>query len=367
MWYSVLRRCLILSANGRSDPCVACRPEHWQLDKRRTKEERELVGKLRVFARFQSREEHEALVEGMLRAGRLRQQIELYRTYRAMGVRTLEQARQFEAAKRVREKDLKARKHRDSAPYLFQPQGGAAAGSSGGSGGDQDGPEEERAATEMGGKGRRRGGRDSSASLSAQGEEGYGPGYGQGGGLTGRKRAAQDDWTQPPYSSRASSSGAGTGAGATMAGLGSPGRGSGAASGQQQQLSAAGEAEAAALLARAPGGDLLSDMELHFCAQVPMLPLHYLAAKDAIVRCAIYALSAPALPVHHADLPYVCCRPCYSCHREAYRNGALTQEGVRRLLKLDSDGADRVYDFFVKEMLVNEPPASRSALTASKM
>ena len=80
----------------------------------------------------------------------------------------------------------------------------------------------------------------------------------------------------------------------------SPGRGSGAAG---SAAASTDDGETAAMLAKAPGGDLLSDLELHFCAQVPMLPLHYLAAKDAIVR-------------------------------EAYRNGSLTQEGVKRLLKV---------------------------------
>jgi hypothetical protein len=264
-----------------SSPCslMSAVAHTFQLDKRRTKEERDLVGKLRVFARFQSREEHEALVEGMLRAGRLRQQIELYRTYRAMGVRTLEQARQFEAAKRVREKDLKARKHKDSAPYLFQPQAGAGAGAADGPDGGGEEPME-------GAKGRRRAGRDSSASLSGQAEEAAGrdgsSSSSGAGGLAGRKRAApggQDEWAFPPYASRGSSGTAGAGG----AGLASPGRGSGAAAGQA--TSAAEEAEVVATLTRAPGGDLLSDMELRFCAQVPMLPLHYLAAKDAIVRC----------------------------------------------------------------------------------
>ena len=219
-----------------------------QQDKRRTKEERDLVGRLRVFARFQSREEHEALVEGMLRAGRLRQQIELYKTYRAMGVRTLEQARQYEASKRIRERDLKARKHRDSAPYLF---GAGAGGSQSELGeGDEGGNGISKATTAAAGTSRRRG-RDSSSNLvdEAAGTSSAGVGLGS------RKRAALEE----------------------SAGLWAQGRG---AVGVNQQETA----QTAAALTRAPGGDLLSELELRFCAQVPMLPLHYLAAKDAIVR-----------------------------------------------------------------------------------
>ena len=123
------------------------------------------MGKLRVFARFHSKDEHDALVEGLLRARKLRAQVELYCAYRSAGkaicfhevwlyvahkvrqtalvcvdgcfnhcaystllsiltltlpgIRTLEEARDYEALKRSREKDLKAKRHRESAPYLF--------------------------------------------------------------------------------------------------------------------------------------------------------------------------------------------------------------------------------------------------------
>ena len=53
----------------------------------------------------------------------------------------------------------------------------------------------------------------------------------------------------------------------------------------------------------APFGSLLSSTETQLCASVPMLPLHYLAAKEAIVR-------------------------------EAYRNGQLSLEGVKRVYKV---------------------------------
>lgn len=227
------------------------------------------MGKLRVFARFQSKEEHEALVEGLLRAGRLRQQIELYRTYRAMGVRTLEQARQYEATRKLRERDLKARKHKESAPYLFQPSQQQQGGEQLGQGWDA---AEEGGLGEGSGKGRRRG-RDSSANLA--GEE-AGSSSSSGAAVGARKRAALGgaDDSAPQFASRASSAGAAP----SGSQLVSPGRGAGAAAG------AVDESETAALLARAPGGDLLSDQELHFCAQVPLMPLHYLAAKDAIVR-----------------------------------------------------------------------------------
>ncbi len=84
-----------------------------------SKEERELVGKLRVFSRFQSKEEHEALVDGLLKAKRLRHQIELYKVYRQMGLRSLEEVRGYEADKKHREKDAKGRKMREAVSNAY--------------------------------------------------------------------------------------------------------------------------------------------------------------------------------------------------------------------------------------------------------
>ena len=67
-----------------------------QQERKRTKEERDLVARLRIFARFQTAEEHEALVDGLIKARKLRSQIALYQHYRRMGVRTLEQGRAYE-------------------------------------------------------------------------------------------------------------------------------------------------------------------------------------------------------------------------------------------------------------------------------
>jgi hypothetical protein len=45
----------------------------------------------------------------------------------------------------------------------------------------------------------------------------------------------------------------------------------------------------AADVRKAPSAELLSDLELQLCCSVPMLPTHYLAAKDAIVRLVYYS------------------------------------------------------------------------------
>ena len=103
-----------------------------QQERKRTKEERDLVARLRIFARFQTiktAEEREALVDGLIKARKLRSQIALYQHYRRMGVRTLEQGRAYEVERKKRETELKAQKQRQQTPYLFQPPAGAAAGS----------------------------------------------------------------------------------------------------------------------------------------------------------------------------------------------------------------------------------------------
>ena len=74
----------------------------------------------------------------------------------------------------------------------------------------------------------------------------------------------------------------------------------------------------AAALAKAPGCELLSPKELELCAQASLLPLHFLAVKEALVR-------------------------------EAYRNGSLTAEGVRRVVALEAPKAAEVFDLFVKD------------------
>ncbi len=271
------------------------------------------MGRLRVFARFQSKEEHEALVEGLLRAGKLRQQIELYRTYRQMGVRTLEQAKQYEANKRLREKDAKARKQKDreSAPYLLQSSTAASQQSASSSQQQQSqGDFYDDFASGAAGKltGRRRGRDSSSSSLHEDGINAA--------ASSGRKSFRGSSGA---LDSMAESAPVTTGAGAGTY----YNRGSG------EQAVAGAWQEDPAVIARAPGGDLLSDLEIHLCSQVPMMPLHYLAAKDALVRCACSQHCYRTL-FHYSPVFILHFQP----FREAYRNGSLTQDGVKRLLKV---------------------------------
>ncbi len=56
------------------------------MEKKLSREDRELVARLKMFARFHSAEEHEALIDSVVKARKLRLQIQLYQHYRQMGM-----------------------------------------------------------------------------------------------------------------------------------------------------------------------------------------------------------------------------------------------------------------------------------------
>ncbi len=72
-------------------------------ERRRPHDERELVARMRVLARFHSREEHDALVENVIVAKRLRSEIENLQCYRKLGMKNLS-----EVAAYVDEKERKS-------------------------------------------------------------------------------------------------------------------------------------------------------------------------------------------------------------------------------------------------------------------
>jgi len=211
-----------------------------QLDRKRTKEEREMAARLRMFAPFQTPDAHEALVEGLIKARRLRQHILLFQQCRKLGIRTLHQVRDYETDRKKREQELKARKAREGTQYLFE-------------------------------------GAQQSSSSS-------------------RRRLEEDDehTDYGGYNNKRARAGG--------------------------KRTTGGETNSADL-AKAPGVDLLSENEVALCSQLPMLPLHYLAVKEA-------------------------------CVREAYRNGRLTVDGMKRVVTLAAPKEARLFDFFVKESAI---------------
>lgn len=94
--------------------------QHQQLERRRPKDEREIIAQMRPFARFQTPEEHERLVEGLIAAMRLRKQILLLQEYRKNGVRTLAETELYDSEKKKRDLEQAIQKQRDSASYLYE-------------------------------------------------------------------------------------------------------------------------------------------------------------------------------------------------------------------------------------------------------
>ncbi|KAI9142364.1 hypothetical protein BKA69DRAFT_1027557, partial [Paraphysoderma sedebokerense] len=66
------------------------------MDKKRTKDERELYNRMRVFARMQTAEDFETLMDGLVNEIRLREKITQLQEYRRCGLTTLAQAQTYE-------------------------------------------------------------------------------------------------------------------------------------------------------------------------------------------------------------------------------------------------------------------------------
>ena len=60
------------------------------LDRNRTKEEKEVYNLLKVFARFHSADEHEKLVQNIVKERNIRRRIEELMTYKKLGLKNFE-------------------------------------------------------------------------------------------------------------------------------------------------------------------------------------------------------------------------------------------------------------------------------------
>lgn len=84
------------------------------LDKMLSKEEKELYQRCRVFMRFHSQEEHNALLDGLNMERKLRQRIQELQEYRAAGCHTLAEGEQYAAEKKKREAEASQKKSKES-------------------------------------------------------------------------------------------------------------------------------------------------------------------------------------------------------------------------------------------------------------
>jgi transcriptional adapter 2-alpha len=64
-------------------------------EKKRTREEKEIYNALKIFARFQSQEDHEKLVNNLIRERMLRELIEQLKYFRGKGLVTLDQIEKY--------------------------------------------------------------------------------------------------------------------------------------------------------------------------------------------------------------------------------------------------------------------------------
>lgn len=77
-------------------------------------DERDLVNRMRLFARFHSHEEHDAFVSDLLEAKRLRKEIAKLQSYRRMGITSLAEAERYELDKARREQHRYAVKQKEA-------------------------------------------------------------------------------------------------------------------------------------------------------------------------------------------------------------------------------------------------------------
>ena len=195
--------------------------KHQSIERRRPRDERELVASMRAFARFHSAEEHEQLVNGLLASMRLRKRVQQLQHYRRMGMRSLAEARLYEAEKKRRDMALALRKQRQKSAYLYES-------------GRTSGATTARARDRTS----RRAQRDSQGGDDAADEQdGAEEDEGQDG--------AEEDG----------------GAGSTAAG-------------SKNILD----------LTDAPGVELLSEKEKNLCQTLRLLPKHYIVVKDTLIR-----------------------------------------------------------------------------------
>eukprot|EP00752_Nemacystus_decipiens_P012859 g11385.t1 len=98
--------------------------------KKRGREDRDLVARLRPFARFSDPKEHDELIDNLLVAKKIRSRIETLQMYRQNGITTLAEGIEFDKARQRRQEELASQKHRESASYLYDGHAAAKGGSS---------------------------------------------------------------------------------------------------------------------------------------------------------------------------------------------------------------------------------------------
>jgi transcriptional adapter 2-alpha len=208
------------------------------LEKKRSKEERELRDKLRVFARFLPAAEMDKFVKGLLSESALRSQLEIFLEARLAGATTIEEAQRFAVASAKAAKPSKSSETVPSVPDV-----------------------KPRVNT------------PTSQNNRSRARKGV-PTLGSGAGPTSNGApSAQEDVVSTATASGAAHS-------ASSGGL------SGGASGppEGRDRGAKGNVLGDIELERMPGAELLSNAEISLCISLKLTPHQYLIVKDVMIR-----------------------------------------------------------------------------------
>lgn len=76
-----------------------------KFERKKSKEERDIINGMKIFARFNSEEDHQRMVNSLLKERQLREIIEQMKYFRAKGLTSLDQIEKFIETQKVRVKN----------------------------------------------------------------------------------------------------------------------------------------------------------------------------------------------------------------------------------------------------------------------
>ena len=88
-------------------------------DRKRTREERDIVHKMRSFATFHDQAAQDRLINGMIEEMHIKKKIEQLMKYRQLGIKTLAEVDRYEVEKKKRDVADAQRKQKEEAAYLY--------------------------------------------------------------------------------------------------------------------------------------------------------------------------------------------------------------------------------------------------------
>ncbi|KAG2435158.1 hypothetical protein HXX76_007242 [Chlamydomonas incerta] len=312
-------------------------------EKRRNPAERDLHARMRVFARYQPQAAHEEFVEGLVLEARLRSRIAELREYRRNGIRTFADADTYETEKRRQKAAADAAIAAANAVHGM-PYGGAGGGGPGRGAGAAAAKAARAAAAAAAGMLPPGALMSPTSMLSPTG--GAGGAYTPMGGPMGMMQAGLTD-DGAMGGNPAAAAAAAMAAAAVNTTMASSAAAASTSCDPARPLVAApmGRGTGSALahwrarrgvpldVTCLPGVELLSSRERELCAAARLLPCHYLALKDMMLR-------------------------------DAEKNGAISRTEARSLFRLDPARSLRIYDLLVAAGWVTPAPGPGGKLGA---